>query len=89
MVYGSGLENQRGCKPTVGSNPTLSVQKPSPRLGFLMSRRKLRPWVRYRCRDRNQAKRWHDSLIRSSKPRLWAGVDGQALLCITALMTAD
>ena len=25
VVYGSGLENQRGCKPTVGSNPTLSV----------------------------------------------------------------
>ncbi len=29
VVYGSGLENQRGCKFTVGSNPTLSVQKPS------------------------------------------------------------
>ena len=24
MVYGSGLENQRTCKGTVGSNPTLS-----------------------------------------------------------------
>ena len=64
VVYGSGLENQRGCKPTVGSNPTLSVHKPSPRLGFSMSRRRLRPSVRYRCGDRNLAKRWHDSLIR-------------------------
>ena len=26
VVYGSGLENQRGCKFTVGSNPTLSVE---------------------------------------------------------------
>ena len=25
VVYGSGLENQRVCKGTVGSNPTLSV----------------------------------------------------------------
>jgi len=29
-----------------------------------MSRRRLRPSVRYRCGDRNLAKRWHDSLIR-------------------------
>ena len=29
MVYGSGLENQRVCKGTVGSNPTLSVQSVS------------------------------------------------------------
>ena len=25
VVYGTGLENQRGCKPSVGSNPTPSV----------------------------------------------------------------
>src|SRR6185369_9775490 len=25
VVQGSGLENRRGCKPTVGSNPTLSA----------------------------------------------------------------
>ena len=25
VVYGTGLENQRGCKSSVGSNPTSSV----------------------------------------------------------------
>ena len=34
MVYGSGLENQRVCKGTVGSNPTLSVQKAQSVTGF-------------------------------------------------------
>ncbi len=26
MVEGTGLENQQGCKPFVGSNPTLSAK---------------------------------------------------------------
>ena len=38
MVYGSGLENQRGCKPTVSSNLTLSAFKPSRLLGFMPDR---------------------------------------------------
>ena len=49
VVYGSGLENQRGCKPTVSSNLTLSAFKPSqpsPRLGFLMSEQGLYPATR-------------------------------------------
>ena len=36
VVYGSGLENQRGCKPTVGSNPTRSALERSHWLGFVM-----------------------------------------------------
>ena len=34
MVYGSGLENQRVLTGTVGSNPTLSVQKAQSMTGF-------------------------------------------------------
>ena len=34
VVYGSGLENQRGRKFTVGSNPTLSVSETQSLTGF-------------------------------------------------------
>ena len=37
MVYGSGLENQRGRKFTVGSNPTLSVSEAQSLTGFFIA----------------------------------------------------
>ncbi len=41
VVYGSGLENRRGCKLTVGSNPTpsagLAANPPRPPLQFTCS----------------------------------------------------
>ena len=36
VVYGSGLENQRGRKFTVGSNPTLSVSEAQSLTGFFI-----------------------------------------------------
>ncbi len=37
MVEGSGLENRRACKRTVGSNPTLSAINPENQTGHTWS----------------------------------------------------
>ena len=70
VVYGSGLENQRGRKLTVGSNPTLSAiehNKPSLRLGFLLQsnypstnikQRNLERIPLSEWRQRNQIQAW-------------------------------